>query len=151
MSRYLYSQENKNLYEETLDEFNNKSCVFSRTLIAQLESSQLKQGPFFQKHIKECKVCQTILEDYSSKEKELKAKIPVVSAPDYLVETLRPELRQSLAYLQVKSEERNKPIVTKRLVLKSLKEFVTTVPKSRTFLNGLVLAFFSFVALKFFL
>lgn len=138
-SSYLYSPENKDLYKETLDEYNQKSCVFSRNLIALLETASLKQGPFYQKHIKECRVCQKMASDFAQKEKKIKAAIPVQTTPPDLAQNIKADLREALAYIEKKS--RPKKTWSKELVKEGARDFFITMPRSQSFLKGLLLSF----------
>ncbi len=145
-SSYLYSPENKDLYQDTLNEYNQKKCVFSRNLIALLETASLKQGPFYQKHIKECSICQKMAQEFSEKEKLIKAAIPVARTPNDLGENIKADLKEALGYLEKKS--RPAPRWSRELAKDALKDFFITMPKSQSFLKGVILAFGLWGALK---
>ena len=138
-STYLYSPEKKDLYKETLDEYNQKTCVFSRNLIALLETATLKQGPFYQKHIKTCRVCQRMVDDFSRKEKLIKSAIPVTATPSDFAPRINADLKEALQVLNKK--EGPSPQLNKELAKAAIKDLFVTMPKSPSFYKGLLVAF----------
>lgn len=135
---YLYSKDNKNLYFQMLEDFNKGNCLFTRNLLAYLESSHKQPGPFYSKHLSECAVCQEKVKRYRGLLNEVKAQIPFVQADDQLESMIKPELKEILGLHQrkKKQEETKDRLLNQKFFKSAVSDFFKEALFSRTILKG---------------
>lgn len=138
-STYLYSQKNRDLYHKVLEQFNDQSCVFSRNLLAFIESPHKEPGPFYSKHVNECSHCQKMAREFSETLNRVHALIPDQSAPEGFSAIIRPELKEVARFWNKKQKalECQKNTMGPEFYLQAVKDFFLTGIFSRTFLKGL--------------
>jgi hypothetical protein len=150
-STYYYSKDNRDLYQKTLDQFNDKNCVFSRNLLAFLESPQKEPGPFYSRHVNECPHCQKKVQEFGRTLQTIQELIPDEQPPIDFSQTVRPDIKEAVSFWKKKQKALSdhdklmKPSFFKRLFI----EFFTHGLMSRTFAKGLIWAGLSAVLLFF--
>lgn len=148
-STYLYAEKNRDLYQSVLDQFNDKNCVFSRNLLAFLESPQREPGPFYSRHVNECPACQAKVHEFSKTLQNIQRHIPDHSAPDDLSLQVRPEIKEAINFWKKKQKalEKSDKILAADFVKEATKDFFTKGLLSRSFAKGLLWAGFSAILL----
>ena len=141
-STYLYSQKNRDLYHQVLEQFNDKNCVFSRNLLAFIESPQKEPGPFYSKHVNECAHCQKMAREFSVTLARVGSLIPDQSPPEGFSSTVKPELKEIARFWRKKQKslETQKSTMGPEFYAQAVKDFFIAGIFSRTFLKGLGLA-----------
>ncbi|GEM_PF-2282975 len=141
-STYLYSSENRDLYHHVLDQFNNNDCVFSRNLMAFIESPQNEPGPFYSRHINECGQCQAKVRAFSQTLKNVRKLIPENSPPEGFNAQVSPEIQEALKFLKkrIKVEENKNLLFSRDFVRQAIIDFFTIGLRSQTFFKGIALA-----------
>lgn len=141
-STYLYSSENRELYHHVLDQFNNNDCVFSRNLLAFIESPQNEPGPFYSRHINECEHCQKKVRSFSQKLTIIKNLIPETLPPEDFSSQVKPEIQEALKFLKkrMKLNLNKGRLLNKDFLREAVVDFFFRGLRSQTFLKGLLYA-----------
>jgi hypothetical protein len=150
-STYLYSQNNRDLYHQVLEQFNDQSCVFSRNLLAFIESPHKEPGPFYSKHVNECSHCQKMAREFSEALNRVSSLIPDQSPPEGFSATIKPELKEVGRFWQKKQKAMaaQKSVMGPEFYAQALSDFFFKGLLSRTFLKGLGYASLSALVLYF--
>lgn len=90
-SVYLYSPENKDLYNNVLENFNKSDCIFNRNLLAYLEEEKGNES-FYSKHILSCESCQAKAREYRKMMSTVKTSIPIHQMNGELDSMMRSEI-----------------------------------------------------------
>lgn len=138
-STYLYAQDNKDLYHQVLEQFNDKDCVFSRNLLAFIESPQQQPGPFYSKHINECPHCQKMAREFSQTLKRVQALIPDEAPPEGFSQAIRPELKEAARFWnkKVKLATQKENGLNFEFLEQAVKDFFFEALLSKNFAKGL--------------
>lgn len=141
-STYLYSENNRDLYQQVLEQFNNRSCVFSRNLLAFIESPQKEPGPFYSKHINECEHCQKMAREFSDTLSRVNHLIPDQSPPEGFSAIIRPELKEVARFWSKKQKAlaNQKKVYGPEFFTQAIKDFFLEGLLSKNFAKGLGLA-----------
>lgn len=150
-STYLYAESNRELYQKVLDQFNDKNCVFSRNLLAFLESPQREPGPFYSRHVNECPHCQQKVHEFSQTLKVIQSLIPDYSAPEDFSQVVKPEIKEAINFWKKKQKalEKHDQIFGVEFFQNAFKDFFMKGLWSRSFAKGLMWAGFSALILFF--
>ncbi len=105
-STHLYSKENRELYRDTLDQYNQSFCILGRNLGFYLESATAASNPYLSKHIKECPICQREARVWKKRMRQLEGQIPLVAPSTGTRELIRSECHQILELLQKRMNSR---------------------------------------------
>lgn len=149
-STYFYSQNNRDLYQQVLDQFNDKNCVFSRNLLAFLESPQREPGPFYSRHVNECPHCQKKVREFSQTLKTIHALIPDEAPPEDFRRTVSPEIKEAISFWKKKQRalRRERNLYGPEFIKRAASDFVMQGLWSRSFLKGIGLAAMSALILS---
>lgn len=148
-STYLYSDDNRDIYQDYLNEISNKECRFSKQIPLYLERTHENEMTFFSKHLMSCSICQDALREEEEKRKLVLKSIPYEALRSELTDSLQSDFREIADILIEKEREYKR----KRSNDKSMarKQFFYDVTlgflKTPTFLKGAFLAASSFVFL----
>ena len=107
-STHLYSKENRELYRDTLDQYNQLFCLLGRNLSFYLESATKASNPQLLRHIKKCPTCQREVSIWRKKMRQLEEQIPRVAPSAGTRELIRSECHQILELLQKRMNSRTK-------------------------------------------
>ena len=105
-STHLYSKENRELYRDTLDQYNQSFCILGRNLGFYLESATGVSSSYLSKHIKKCPICQREAKVWKKKMRQLEGQIPLVAPSTGTHELIRSECHQILELLQKRMNSR---------------------------------------------
>ena len=95
-SVYLYDPDNKDLYNEVLENLNKNDCIFGRNLLAYLEDQDRADNSFYRKHLMSCKSCQLKAGEYRSMKDQIQKTIPERKLNPDLLAMLRSEIKDSI-------------------------------------------------------
>lgn len=137
-SKYLYSD--KNLYFQVLEEFNKGNCLFSRNLTAYLENSTSQPGPFYGKHLNECKICQEKVRNYRKLLHTVKSQIPYVQPEHDFLSHIEPELKEAFSVYKkrLKKEEKKNSYFEGKMFAQVGEDILRGVILTPSFLKGLM-------------
>ena len=148
-STYLYSDENRDLYQEYLNGASGKKCSFSKQVPLYLERSHDNEMKFFSKHLMNCSICQDALRKEEDKRKEVLKSIPFESLKKDLSESLKSDFREISNIIIEKEREHKKRIASDKNIAR--KQFFYDVTfgffRTPTFIKGALLAAGSFAFL----
>jgi len=138
-SVYLYNPENKDLYNEVLENFNKSDCIFNRNLMAYLEECDRSVDSFYSKHILVCPSCQAKALEFKNIRNKIVQSIPNQQMSDGLLAMIKPDIKEAkdLFNEDPSSIERINFLSTFR---KSLVEFFTGFFTSREIILGFLMA-----------
>ncbi len=150
-STYYYAKGNRDLYQKTLDQFNDKNCVFSRNLLAFLESPHKEPGPFYSRHVNECSHCQQKVQEFSKTLQTIQDLIPDAQPPADFSRTVRPDIKEAINFWKkkVKALKDHDKLMGPTFLKRLFVEFFTQGLMSRTFAKGLLWACASALILYF--
>ena len=137
-SVYLYSPENKQLYQDVIESFSQSDCIFSRNLVAYLEDDHGKDS-FYTKHLLSCETCQSKAKEYRAMLSKVSDSIPVYEMTEELFSMMRGEIGD-VADLLNREEEDPHRIDFKATFKSSLFEFAKGFFVSREIVVGFILS-----------
>lgn len=145
---YLYSSQNQDLYKETLDQYNDRSCLFSRSLTAYLEGDRLSSKTFFKAHLSSCSPCQEKQRSWREMMSEINQAIPHHLPGENEKQLMNSECRQLLELVELRDKGRK--IRAKQMAFNKFKKSLTIFFKeffqamySKEFAGGTILAILS--------
>lgn len=140
-SVYLYAPENKDLYRDVLENFNNNDCIFSRNLLAYLEEEGRGEDSFHTKHLLTCSSCQNKAKKYRSMKHKIETSIPTFEFNEELAPMLRSEVKDAFQHFSKKAEGAQwTKINTWKLLKSSFVELYKGCFSSRELVLGLFMA-----------
>ena len=137
-SVYLYSPENKDLYQDVIESFSQSDCIFTRNLVAYLEDDRGKDS-FYTKHLLSCETCQSKAKEYRAMLDKVSNSIPVYEMTEELFAMMRGEIGD-VADLLNREEEDPYRIDFKTTFKDSLSEFARGFFVSREIVVGFLLS-----------
>lgn len=94
-SVYLYHSENKDLYNEVLEKFNQSDCIFNRNLMAYLEDRERSDDSFYSKHVLSCPSCQAKAKEYRNIQNRIGQAIPDKQMGDELLSMIKADIKEA--------------------------------------------------------
>ena len=135
---YLYSKNNKNIYENILDEVASKNCRHTSLIIAN-KDVQKSNSKFMDKHLLECGDCQNALRKWEERLGHIREEIPYKKLDKKDIKLMNAECFQIVQH----SKELRKLISTKKksnsfLYLDTVSRDILKSFMSKTMVKGLV-------------
>ena len=137
-SLYLYSD--KSLYHQVLKDFNTNDCLFSKNLIAYVESRSVHSGSFYQKHLLECEICREKVGKYKKLLSSISKQIPYVNPSEEVSLQLKNYVTLAVSSrnkrLSILHENNN--FMTKAFFKKAIRDFVLNSVLSISLIKGVL-------------
>lgn len=146
-TRYLYSKENTSLYHGFLEEHNRSKCMYSRNLVAIMDSQTNKMNSFYEDHIVTCKTCQEVAQSASMKNQRVRSLIPKIEVPEQLPLQIKSDLKEAITLFKDQYGESAPSLNGFSLFKMSMIELFQSRLVLRSLLQGLVIALFTFLLL----
>ena len=114
---YLYTKNNKNIYENILDQVAGKNCRHTSLIIAN-KDTQKSNSKFMDKHLLECNDCQNALRKWEKRLGNIRNEIPYKKLDKKDIKLMNAECYQIAQHS------------------KELKKFITNKKKPHSILNS---------------
>lgn len=138
-SVYLYHSENKELYNDVLENFNKSDCIFNRNLMAYLENRDEQDDSFYAKHILSCSSCQAKAKEFRKLHTKINESIPIYKINEELLPMVREEVKDLVDLFNHDSNEIERINILKTFKA-SLSEFFKGFFTSREIVMGFLVA-----------